>query len=455
MLTTREVLKPLSWARWFGSIIATFPPRLLGEIFWYILYNWDGCPVKDIEVKRVMLRSVCQHWMNAVDSNPFLWTAVVLEDIDLWYKDSLLPLNLVGRFVRCSGEELIAIHINASLQRHPHYHRRYADLVMRQILKMLVGPQGDVLTRWKWFKFSCCEDFDVSLLGSLGLWPAPFLRGVELTCPSQFGGIIELNAPMLCTLIHRESTLFFAPPPGFLFMALADLMLCAPLSFNRALDIDFFGWLNLLRQTPRVICLRLPSTFSVDLLLPGPLEREDIVELSYLQQIVISDDGPWKLLQYLRFPALTTVKIDGALSDTFCGQLMESAQCYDHLSHIKHLWFRRGITAKTPLTVEEGASFYGKFLARLFPELDILIVPFSIYRYSAREARVFMKVCPHHETWRMEVFERLRKDTRFPNRAVINGGEEVFKVCFDYIHDGPFGALEVFRKWCLERRRLT
>ena len=456
MLTTREVFKLPSLARWFSPIIATLPPRLLGEIFWHILYNLNGTPVKDIEVKRVMLRSVCKYWMNAIDSNPRLWTAIVLEDIDLWYRDSQLPLNLVERVIRHSGEEPIEISINASLQRHPHRHPIYSGLLIRQILGMLIGPQGDVLKRWKWFKFSCCDHFDVSLLGSLGLWPAPFLVGLELTCPGQFGGFIELNAPMLQYLVHRECTLFAAPPPGFHFMALVDLTLSAPLSFERALDIDFAGWLNLLRQTPRLISLRLDSTFAVDLLLPGPSEREDIIELSYLQQIIISDDGPWKLLQYLRFPALTTLKVSGALSETFCTQLMESAQCYDHLSHLKYLWFRQSIiTTETRMTVEEGASFYGNFLTRLFPELDTLIIPFSIYGYSARKVLAFRKVQPPGESWRFHVFGRLQHDTRFPNRAVINGGEEVLKECFYCTRYRPCRAVEGFRQWCLEGRRLT
>ena len=426
-----QVFKPLPWTRRFPSLITTFPTRLLGEIFWYILYNLDGTPVKDIEVKRVMLRSVSQHWMNAVDSNPFLWTALVLEDIDLWYKNNRLPSNLVERFVRCSGEEPISISINASLERYPQYHRTFADLLMRRILIMLVGPQGGVLSRWTFFKFICCDHFDVSLLGSLGLWPAPLLTGVEINCPGPFGGTIELNAPILRWLIHHECTLFFAPRPGFLFMNLIDLTLCTPPAFEKPLAIiDLLGWLNMIRQAPRLVCLHLSSYFMLDEYLPGPLEREEIVELSYLQVVVINEDGPWKLLQYLRFPALLAIKIDGGMSDAFCSRMMERAQCYEHLSHIKRLWFRYSISDMTPLTVEEGQSFYGQFLARLFPELDTLIVPFTIYGLSSQEAMAFMKVMSRDEIWRIHVITRLRDDTRFPNRVIMNGGEKVLKMSF-------------------------
>ncbi len=320
---------------------------------------------------------------------------------------------------------------------------------------MLVGPQGGVLKRWIFFKFICCEHFDVSLLESLGLWPAPWLTGVEINYPGQFGGIIHLNAPILRWIVHRECTLFFAPRPGFLFMALTDLTLSAPLASKNALDtFDFIRWLNILRQTPRLICLRLRSDFLHDEYLPGPSEREDIVELSYLQQVVINDDGPWKLLQYLRFPALTTMKIDGSMSDVLCGFLVDRAQCYEHLSHLKHLWFRRSITLMTPPWSVEGGEFaFGEFLARLFPELEALIVPFSIYGYSNQEAMSFIKVQPPNESWRMQVFAGLQDDTRFPNRAVINGGEKVFKMFFEHLHDAPYGALEVYRDF--ERRRLT
>jgi len=445
--------KEFTLARWFPSRIATFPTQLLGEIFWYILFNLDGTPAKDIEVKRIMLRSTCQHWMNAVDSSSFLWTALVLEPFDLWYKDYRVPLNLVERFVRCSGEEPMSISIHASLERFPYYARTFADLVMRGILMQLVGPQGDVLKRWTTLKFFCCDHFDVSLLGSLGLWPAPLLTGVEINCPGPFGGIIELNAPMLRWIVHRECTLFFAPRPGFLWMDLTDLTLSAPSSFEHGLNIDFSGWLNIIRQTPRLMCLRLRTMFLVDEFLPGPLEKKEIIELPCLQQICINEDGPWKLLQYLRFPRLATMKIDGALSDTLCGRLMESAQCYDHLSHLKHLWFRRGIIALSALALEEGEAFYGEFLARLFPELASLIVPLSIYGYSNREATALIKVWPRDESWRLHVFTGLRNDTRFPNRAVINGGETVFKALFENFHDASSGALERYRDWCLKKRR--
>jgi hypothetical protein len=403
-------------------------------------------------VKRIMLRSISRHWMDAIDTNSFLWTALVLEPFDLWYKDYHIPSNLVERFVRCSGEEPISISIHASLERYPRYPQVYADLVMRRILLNLVGAQGDVLKRWTSFKFICCDVLDVSLLGNLGLWPAPMLRTVEVNCPGPFGGIIELNAPLLRWIVHRECTLFFAAPRGFLFMYLTDLTLSAPSSAN-GLNIDFFGWLNILRQTPRLMCLRLHSNFLMDELLLGPSEREDIVELSYLQQICINEDGPWKLLQYLRFPTLATLKIDGAFSDNLCHRLVDSAQCYDHLSHLKHLWFRRGITSTTSMTVEEGKSFYGGFLARLFPELDSLIVPFSIYGYSDREAMPFMKLWPQDEGWRLSIFIGIRDDARFPNRAVINGGETVFKRLFQNLHDASSGAIEIYRDRCFKTRR--
>jgi hypothetical protein len=440
--------KPFSLSFWFTSLIATFPSQLLGEIFQHILFNLDGTPVKDIEVKRVMLRSVCRHWMHAVDSNPFLWRALVLDHFDLWYKNYKIPWDLVERFVRYSGEGPICISINASLERHPHYCRQYAGLVMRGILAMLVGPQGDVLKRWNSFKFSCCGAFDVSLLGSLSLWPAPLLTGVEVNCPGLYGGIIELNAPMLRRIVHRECSLFFAPHQGFPFMALSDLTLWAPPD----VFVDLPEWLKILHETPRLICLCLRDTFQVDVLLPGPLEKDEIVELPYLQQIVINEPGPWKLLQYLRFPTLATLKVDGALSDTFCDRLIQSQQCWDHLSHIKRLWFREGIVSATWSTVEPGKTVYLEFLARLFPELDTLVVPFSIYRYSYKEASYYKKVWPEDERWRVRVFRRLQDDTRFPHRAVINGGETGLKACFENLHDAPSGDLEAHRDLCFKHR---
>ena len=437
-----RVFKPCSCT---PSLIATFPTRLLGEILWYILYNLDGTPVKDIEVKRIMLRSVSKHWMNAVDSNPFLWTALVLEDIDIWYKNDRLPLHLVRRFVRCSEEEPISISINASIERYPQYHRTFADVLMRQILIMLVGPQGGVLRRWNLFKFTCCDHFDVSLLEPLSLWPAPWLTGVEINCPGPYGGIIELNAPMLRWIIHHECTLFIAPRSGFFFMVLADLTLCTPPAINpSALEkplaiVDLFVWLNIIRQAPRLFCLRLSSYFGLDECLPGPSEREEIIELSYLQIIFIYGYGPWKILQYFRFPALISIRIDGAMSDDFCSRMMECAQCYEHLSHIKHLWFRYTISYMPPLTVEEGHSFYGEFLARFFPEINTLIVPFYARGWSNQEALAFKKVQARDEKWKEGVFARLQRDTRFPNRKIINGGEKELKMHFEHPHprDAP------------------
>ena len=405
-------------------------------------------------MKRIMLRSVCRHWMDAVDSNSFLWTALVLEPFNLWCRDYDIPLDLTERFVRCSGEEPISITIDASLDRF-RYPRHRADLLMRMILARLFGPQGDVLKRWESFDFTCCTAFDGSLLGPMGSWPAPLLTGVMINCPGLYGCIIELNAPMLRWIVHRESTLFFAPHRGFHFMALSDLTLWAPSSFLGGFVIDFLGWLNILRHTPRLICLHLRTYFPADEFLPGPLDKEEIVELSYLQQIIINNIGPWKLFQYLRFPALVTMKIDGAMSNTLCDRLMASAQCYDHLSHLKHLWFRQSIisTSTPPMTVQEAGSFYGQFLARLFPELDTLVVPLSIYGYSNEEAMSYIKVWPQDEGWRVAVFLRLRDDTRFPNRAVINGGETVLKTSFENLHDAPSGALKAYRDLCLKKRR--
>jgi hypothetical protein len=448
-----QVFKPFSWARWFPSLIATFPTRLLGEIFWYILFNLDGTPAKNIEVNRTLLRSTCRHWMNAVDSNSFLWTALVLEPFDLWYKDYNVAPNLVDRFVRCSGEEPLSIRIDASLDRFPHYRQPYANLIMQSILIQLVGLQGDVLRRWTFFKFTCCDLINVSLSGALSAWPAPLLLGVEVNCPGPCGEIVELNAPILRWIIHRESTLFFAPPRGFLFMALTDLTLWAPSGFETGMVIDLYGWLNILRQTPRLVCLRLCIFFAVDNLLPGPLEKEEIIELSYLQHLLVHEEGPWKFLQYLRFPALATMKVDGQMCETLCDRLMKSAQCYEHLSHLKRLWFRRGIATTTPFTVKKGESCYGQFLARLFPDLDSLILPFYTYEYSSQEAPAFLNVWPLGDRWRSKVLVRIRDDIRFPNRAVINGCQDVFKRFFEYPYGAPPGLIEAHRKASLELRR--
>jgi len=445
--------KKFSFACWFPSRIATFPTRLLGEIFWYILYDVDGTPVKDIEVERTTLRSICQHWMNAIDSNSFLWRALVLEPFDLWYRDYRVPVNLVERFVRCSGDEPISISIRASLERYPHYAQAYADLVIREIIMNLVGPQGDVLKRWASFKFSCCDLFDASLLGPLGLWPAPLLTVLEIHHPGRFGGVIELNAPMLRRLVHHKCSLFFSPRRDFHFIHLTFLVLSTPSALDNGVIVNHYGWLNLLRQAPRLISLRLHTiVFPEDDFFPGPFVKEAIVELSHLQQIIINEDGPWKFLQYLRLPALTTMRIEGAFSDTLCNRLLGHAQCYDHLSHIKNLWFQRSLTTASLLTIEEGGSFYGGFLARLFPDLHSLIVPYSIYGYSAQEAMPLMKVWPRDDAWRGMVLARIWGDTRFPNRAVVNGGETVFKEHFECLHDVP-GDLEAYRILSLKERR--
>ena len=405
--------------------------------------------MKDIEAKRTILRHTCQYWMNAVDSNSFLWTALVLEPLDLWYKDRRVPMSIVDRFIICSGEEPISISIHASLERYPYYHHTYADLVIKGILSTLVGPQGDVLKRWTSFNFSCCEICDVSLLTFLGQWPAPLLTALEINCPGPSGGIIELNAPMLHRLVLHESTLFFAPPRGFLFMELASLTLSAPSSLENGLTIDFFGWMAILRQTPRLISLRLHSILSIDEFLRGPSTNEEIVELSYLQQIFINEHGPWKFLQYLRFPALATIKIDGAFSDYLCQRLMKTPQFYEHLSHLKHLWFRRGITSVASLTVAEGQYIYRQFLARLFPELDSLIVPQSLHVSTIQGTTDFPRVWPDDEIWRLQVFRRIRRDPQFPNRAVLNGGEKLFEELFESLHDGSSGVLKVCRIACL------
>ena len=392
--------------------------------------------------------------MHAVDTNPFLWRALVLEHYDLWYKFYNVPLSLVERFVRCSGEEPISISIDASLERHPEYIQTHASAITLDVFKMLIGPQGDVLKRWNSFKITCCDRFDISRLYLLGLWPAPLLTSVEINYPGQFGGIIELNSPMIRRIVHRECTLFFAPCAGFHFMALTDLTLWAPSAADLCMVVDLTVWVRILRQTPRLVSLRLRANSSMDELLPGPSKKEEIIQLSYLEQIFIDEEGPWKLLQYLRCRTLATMKIDGALSESFCDRLLGHAQYYDHLSHLKHLWFRSSIITTTQFTVEQAATFYRGFLARLFPKLNTLIVPFSIYGYSNQMAACLSKVWPKDEGWRVQIFLRLRDDALFPKRAVINGGEYVFKVFFEDLHDGSSGALQAHRYTCLRERRL-
>ena len=347
------------------------------------------------------------------------------------------------------------ISINASLKRYPNYHRTFADLLMRWILQMLVGFQGRELKRWVSFKLICCEQFDVSLLEPLSLWPAPWLIDAEINCPGPFGGTIELNAPNLRRLVHHECSLYFAPRPGFFFMALTDLTLSPP-TIERPLAIfDLFGWVNIIRQAPRLVCLRLSTYFMLDEFLPGPLERDEIIDLSRLQLLVINGDGPWKLLQYLRFPALTTIKIDGEMSAAFCSRILDHAQCYEHLSHIKRLWIRSTIAYMPSWTIEQGHSFYAGFLARLFPKLDTFIIPFSIYAWSAQEATAYKRVLSLDDNWRARVLSSLRDDTQFPNRAVINGGEKVFKMSFDHPHLPSNGVIEAFRHWLLKARGST